>query len=61
MDFKIGDVVLINNPGSRYHCLIGKVVDYDEALGLYTVDTLICKIGVNGKYLLLNNKKQFKR
>lgn len=55
MKFKKDDIVIIDNKKSNYHCLIGKVIRYDEEIGIYIVDTLINKIGVHEKYLRLNN------
>lgn len=57
MKFKKDDVVVIDNPLSNYHCLIAKVIDFDEETNIYTVDTLINKVGVHEK-LLRRNKNE---
>lgn len=54
MKFKKDDIVVIDNPLSNYHCLIAKVIDFDEKTNIYTVDTLINKVGVYEKFLRRN-------
>lgn len=57
MKFKKDDIVIIDNPSSNYHCLIARVIDFDEKTNIYIVDTLISKVGVHEKFLRLNNLK----
>ena len=58
MKFKKDDIAVINNPLSNYHCLIAKVINFDEETNIYTVDTLINKIGVYEKFLRRSKNEQ---
>lgn len=54
MKFKIGDIVIIDNYGGEYHCLIGEIIEFDEKTEFYTVDTKLHILYVKEKLLKLN-------
>ena len=53
MKFKANNIVKVNNPYSKYHSNIGKIIDFNRNLNVYIIDTKIAKICVNEKFLEL--------
>lgn len=54
MKFNKGNIVMIIAPRSRYYGFVGEVIDYNEKLKVYIVDTKIIKVGMREEDLILN-------